>query len=131
MGDEERHKMKLRTVCIGCVIAAGVAAAAVLALPTPSQAKPPWLKTFKEGYVAKDDTTSELAKAKCIVCHTVDEKKGKMKEQLNKFGDAVHEVVESKGKFSKETLEEALKKPSAEKDKSFGDLVKDKKLPAK
>jgi hypothetical protein len=131
MGDEERHKMKLRTVCIGCVIAAGVAAAAVLALPTPSQAKPPFLKAFKEAYVAKDDKESELAKANCIVCHTVDKnEKGKMKS-WNKFGDAVHEIMESKGKFSKEVLEEALKKPSAEKDKSFGDLVKDKKLPAK
>jgi geranylgeranyl pyrophosphate synthase len=118
-----------RFLCgLGVVAAAG--AVAVLTVSEPVEAKPPFLKLVKETYKPAKD--SELGKANCIVCHTVDKNtKGKMKE-WNKFGHEIHEVMESKGSkgLTAEILEEVAKKASATEGKSFGDLLKDGKLPA-
>lgn len=95
--------------------------------PTPVQARPKYLITFAKTYPPLLD---QAKKVKCMICHT--DKKDKTKH--NNYGDALKEVIGEKDVKDTEKIKQALekteKKDSAVKGKTFGDLIKEGKLPA-
>ena len=95
-----------------------------LFLPTPAAARKSYLKTFQNTYLDKNDNTSELALARCYLCH-------EGKRSLNRFGEDILTEMERKGEWglSKKTLADCMQLPSQIKNKSYLDLIKDKKLP--
>jgi hypothetical protein len=100
------------------------------------------MKQFRDGFVAKyvkadsseakdKEFAAAVEKAKCNVCH-----EGESKKQRNVYGKAVAKFLEKKDKDDKEKITTGLEKAAAEKcnpkdDKSatFGDLIKQGKLP--
>ncbi len=109
-------------------IACGVAfvAAALVSAPD-AQARPGYLKSFNTTYPALKDAAET---AKCGVCHF-----GEKKSNRNDYGKAMGEGLGGKDIKDAKVLEEALKKAEAGKSategKTFGDLIKDGKLPGK
>ena len=111
---------------MGLVVAIGVAASGSQAFAIKQFAD-----EFKDMYV-KDGTplAAEVEKAKCNVCHA-----GKSKKERNAYGQALAELLDKKeDKDNKEkirsALEEVASKPSAGAGSpTFGDLIKDGKLP--
>ena len=116
-----------------------VAGAAMLGGSGSAEARPQYfLKGFVETY---PDLKKETGVQKCNVCHY-----GTKKTDRNNYGQAfgktLSELIEKNGGSEKERtnvkdlekVKEALKKAeeekSAVKDKTFGELIKDKKLPA-
>ena len=109
-------------------IACGVAfvGAALVSAPESAQARPPYDKAFKEAYPALKALTDE---AKCGVCH------GKEKKERNDYGKAVGAAMGAANVKDAEVIAKALKKAeegkSGTEGKTFGDLIKDGKLPGK
>lgn len=110
-------------------VACCVAVAAV-AFGPEAQARPGYLKGFNAAYPA---LAKETETVKCGVCHPVMDKK-----MRNDYGKAMGEALgakDVKGDGSAEKIEAALKKAEAGKSstegKTFGDLIKDGKLPGK
>lgn len=93
------------------------------------QARPLYLKQF---IVSNKNLEKQAKKAKCNVCHY-----GKKKKNRNDFGQALaKEFAKNKKKKNekdvkiiKEVFKKAAKKKSSVKGKTFGDLIKDGKLP--
>jgi len=108
-------------------IACGVAlAAAQVGLVSTADARPPYNKEFYELYPSLKefkDTT------KCDACH------GKDKKVRNDYGKAFGEALGAPKVTDVEKIKAALKtaeeKKSATEGKTFGDLIKDGKLPGK
>ena len=111
------------------IVVAGCVAGLVVSFGARVEARPQYKKLFDSTYekVAKDNKTT------CFVCH--EEGEGKTKKDHNNYGKAMVE----KGKIGKnekdeDKIKEAFTKTepekSAIKDKTFGDLLKDGKLPA-
>lgn len=96
-----------------------------IALST-AQARPLYSKTF----VGKYDKVVEAKTAKCTICHS----KPKDKKQRNNYGIALGKLLGAKNQKDAAKITEGLKKAEAEKSavegKTFGDLLKDGKLPA-
>lgn len=107
----------------GIMVAGGVAGLAI-GFGSTVEARPNYKKVFDTTYekVAKDNKTN------CNVCHDGDDKKVR-----NNYGQAIGKVI-AKGEKDEAKVKEALTKvepeKSAVKDKTFGDLLKDGKLPA-
>ena len=112
-------------------IACGVAfvGAALLMGSQDAQARPQYLKTFNAEYPA---LKSQAETTKCGICHF-----GEKKTNRNDYGQAMGEALGKDAKNSKDEdkIKEALKKSeegkSATEGKTFGDLLKDGKLPGK
>lgn len=113
-------------------IACGVAfaGAALLNAPQEAQARPGYLKEFNNTYPKLKDAAEA---AKCGICHF-----GEKKTNRNDYGKAVGEALgekDVKGDGAPAKIEAALKKAEAGKSstdgKTFGDLLKDGKLPGK
>jgi len=104
--------------------------AIVCASPTQVEARPKynaaWLKKYDAVVKANDVTT----KVKCAVCHP-----GKEKKDRNAYGKAVGAALSKKNEMDLKAIDAAFVKAEAEKSetegKTFGDLLKEKKLPAK
>jgi len=116
-----------------CLLAA-VSLAAVFAVfvlassAPPAQAKPPYLATFKREYINADNAKSELAKnADCRICHT-STKKGEA--SWNRYGEDVKAALVGKKAVDAGVLKAVAGKPSGVEDKTYGDLIKEGKLPA-
>lgn len=105
-------------------------------LSSQAQALPKFRDAFKKKYV--DPSNSDDFKkafgdgsATCLVCHV----QGKPKKVRNDYGKALDKFIAPNGgkKISADDLDKALddvaKEPSAIEGKSFGDLIKDGKLP--
>ncbi len=107
-------------------VACSVAIAAMMNGPD-AQARPKYLEGFKKAY---PDLMSQVETAKCGVCHF-----GNKKTDRNDYGKAVGTAAGEKNVMAADKIEEALKKAEKEKSstegKTFGDLIKDKKLPGK
>ena len=92
-----------------------------------AQARPQYMKAFNTAYPA---LKAEAEAAKCGVCHP-EEKKSVRNDYAKAFGMGLPE----KNTKAEDKLAEALKKAEAEKSgtdgKTFGDLIKDGKLPGK
>ena len=115
--------MRMSLTWIACGVAL-VAASACLA-PT-ADARPQYNKEFWAEYTSM----KALAETKCDVCHKKDDKKVR-----NDYGKAVGEALGNpkKAETDVEKVKAALKtaegKKSATEGKTFGDLIKDGKLP--
>ena len=113
-------------------VACVVAVACALANTSDVQARPGYLKGFNAEYPALKAPAEE---AKCGICHF-----GKEKKDRNDFGKALREAlggdkVPKAGIADADAIKAALKKVEAGKSstegKTFGDLIKDGKLPGK
>ena len=112
-------------------IACGVAfvGAAMVSGPQDAQARPGYLKAFNTAYPKLKDAADV---AKCGVCHF-----GEKKTNRNDYAKAMSEALGVGVKDVKVAadVEAALKKAEAGKSstegKTFGDLIKDGKLPGK
>ncbi len=107
------------------MMVAGVVAGFVVGFGTSVEARPPYKKVFETTYekVAKDN------KVDCNACHVAD----KEKKERNNYGEALAKNIGKNEKDDakiKEALVKTEKEKSAIKDKTFGDLLKDGKLPA-
>lgn len=103
-------------------------AGALFLSPSTSEARPQYLKAFKTEYenVAKEN------KVNCFVCH--EKTDGKLdKKNWNAYGKALGKNLTKKNEKDADALKEALgkaaKMDSEVEGKTFGDLLKDGKLP--
>ena len=109
--------------CVACV------ATVVCALATASsvQARPDYLKGFNGSYPALKEAAEG---AKCAICHF-----GEKKSNRNDYGKAVGTALGAPKVTDAEKINAALKMVEAEKSstdgKTFGELIKDGKLPGK
>ena len=108
-------------------VACCVAVVAVAFSPE-AQARPEYLnKGFTPTYPA---LKAEIETAKCGVCHF-----GEKKTNRNDYGKAFGEALGEPKVKDEEKIKAALKKAEADKSsvegKTFGDLIKDGKLPGK
>src|SRR5690606_29569310 len=104
-----------------------LAGAVWLSLPTPSaEARPQYFEQFNKTY----PTLAKAAESqKCGVCHGMGSKK-----ERNHYGKAIVGALgESKNVKELKEVEKAIKaaesKESSTKGKTFGDLIKEGKLP--
>lgn len=112
-------------------IACGMAfvGAALISAPQDAQARPGYLKAFNTAYPALKDAAEG---AKCGICHF-----GAKKTNRNDYGAAMAGALGEGVKDVKDAdaVAAALKKAEAGKSstegKTFGDLLKDGKLPGK
>jgi hypothetical protein len=93
-----------------------------------AHARPDYNKVFWSLY--KDELGSQADSVKCGACHFGQEKKNR-----NDYGKAVGEAIGKKNEKDAEKikagLEKAAKEKSATEGKTFGDLIKEGKLPGK
>ena len=119
-----RKAFNVRT---GLVCGLAVVAAIVLSSTRSAEARPNYLKEFIKKYPKLE---ADAKKTKCNVCHV-----GKKKKMKNDYGTAMGKVLGAKKVKDKEKIAEALGKTEPEKSgtegKTFGDLLKDGKLPGK
>ena len=117
-----------------------VAAAVVLTSVTvePTQARPPYNKEFQAKYLKKDSKdpaemalAAAIEKVKCNVCH-----KGNNKKMRNDYGMALSKLLTKddvkdidKIKASLDKVAEEHSKPDDDKSPTFGQLLKEGKLP--
>jgi len=117
-----------------------VAAAVVMTSVTvePAAARPPYNKEFQAKYLKKDSTdpaemalAASIEKVKCNVCH-----KGKNKKMRNDYGMALSKLLTKadamnieKIKASLDKVAEEHSKPDDDKSPTFGQLLKEGKLP--
>ena len=108
---------------------AGLAAAALLVPAPEAQARPKHLSIFGKFYEKELDKET-IGKSKCNVCH---EKTQKSKKFRNPYGMELSKLIEKNEKDEAKVIE-ALKKVAESKScvegKTYGDLIKDGKLPA-
>ncbi|WP_254509520.1 hypothetical protein [Anatilimnocola floriformis] len=92
--------------------------------------RPQYNKAFFEGYPDNKEAAALAANAKCTVCHGATDKKVR-----NDYAAALGKLVGAKNEKDETKIKEALKKVEGEKSgtegKTFGDLLKDGKLPGK
>jgi len=102
-------------------------------VPTGADARPKYRSLFKKEY----KKVAENNKISCDVCHVPD----KEKTERNHYGEAVLKTLKKlvdeipeRGLKDEKKIKEMLKKTEKEKskvkDKTFGDLLKEGKLPA-
>ena len=107
---------------------AGVLAGLLSLSANSAHARPKYKGAFEKQYPDVVKAEGKDGKLTCAVCHEGDDKK-----KRNNYGEALtknvgkNEMDEAK---IKEALEKTEKEKSAVKDKTFGDLLKDGKLPA-
>ena len=118
---------------IGGAALAALAAGLLLA-PAPNgadvaQARPQHMKFFANKYSATLDA-DEIKNVKCSICH---EKTQKEKKFRNPYGIALAEVVAENEKDETAfaaALDKVAAMSSCVPDKTYGDLIKDGKLPS-
>lgn len=112
----------------GLVCGAVLAGCAMLSMTDVAMARPDYNKYFWEMYDKEIGTQKDTAK--CNACHFGSEKKNR-----NDYGKAVGTAIGGKNEKDaakiKAGLEKAAKEKSATDGKTFGDLIKDGKLPGK
>lgn len=117
-----RKVLNLRT---GVICGLTLACAFVFSGMQSAEARPNYLKEF----TAKYPDVKEAGTQKCNVCHM-----GKSKKDRNPYGMAVGKALGAKKVKDADKIKEAYGKAEKEKSavegKTFGDLLKDGKLPA-
>jgi hypothetical protein len=121
---------KLRTAMAVCLTVAG--AILVSGFQT-AEARPQYRTQFLKQYPkVKEENSSAM---NCLICHETKEGSDTAPDtkKHNNYGTALKDVIE-KNEKKPEKIEQGLKdiesKDSAVKGKTFGDLLKDGKLPA-
>ena len=112
---------------IGRNVTAGTLLLALLVLSSgQAEARPKFVGVFKKAY--PELAENKEIKVNCAVCHS-----NKKKKHRNNYGVALAKVLGKENEKDKEKIAAALKKIEAEKShvegKTFGDLIKDGKLP--
>ena len=91
----------------------------------PAEARNKFVKVFAKTY---PDLKPLVKKEKCKICHPA-----KKKKELNKYGEAMGKVLPKKNSKDEEAIKKSLTdiedKESDVKGKTFGELIKDGKLP--
>ncbi len=132
----------MKRLCTVLVCSVAVMAVYSFGRLDSAQAYPTFLKAFQKKYVGdeKTDTEKTLAKEikrakKCYVCH--DPRPGAdgkvSKKNRNPYGQALNKYLTEKDKKDVKKAEEMLSKVENMKpdgsDKTFGELIKEGKLP--
>jgi len=84
---------------------------------------------YKKQFESKYENVAKENKIDCLVCHVKD----KEKKERNNYGDALAKNIGKNEKDAdkiKEAMTKTEKEDSAIKGKTFGDLLKEGKLPA-
>ncbi len=117
----------------GLAAATVVAAVMVLGQSRVSEARPPYWAEFEAKYVktAPDSKfATDATAAKCNVCHV-----GKEKKDRNSYGQALSKLLTKADAKNKEKINAALDtvagEPSTPGGPTFGELIKEGKLPGK
>jgi predicted nucleotide-binding protein (sugar kinase/HSP70/actin superfamily) len=111
------------------MIVAGCVAGLVIGFGARVEARPPYKGAFEKQYPEVVKNEGKDGKITCVVCHEA----GDDKKKRNNYGEAMAKIIKAKESDAdkiKEALEKTEKEKSAIKDKTFGDLLKDGKLPA-
>jgi hypothetical protein len=136
-------RMKKLVVTLFAVVVTGSTLLGLLA--STAQSRPQYFKEFREKYVKPDGSPDEQAfaaevkSAKCLVCH-----EGTSKKDRNSYGKELAKLLKPedapanfKGETDKTKINEALEKvaemhvdPNDPKSPTYGDLIKEGKLPA-
>jgi uncharacterized lipoprotein NlpE involved in copper resistance len=126
---------KLCVVLTGCAVALSL----IVLSNDQAQAIPAFKTEFDNMYVKKDSTDPKektfaeaCEQAKCNICHV-----GKNKKEKNDYGKALDELLDKKADAKNpDKIKEALKtvegqhsKPGDDTSPTFGDLLKEGKLP--
>ena len=115
----------MRILRILLTASCGLAALLAVAVPNPSPARPQYLRGFHSNYEELESITKQ---AKCAVCHC-----GKTKKAWNDYGDALKKELGDKNVKDREAIDKALDAieslPSHVPDKTFGDLIREGRLP--
>ena len=94
----------------------------------PAHGRPKYAKTFLTTY--EKEFAGNPESTKCVVCHLPGDKKS----LRNNYGDAVAESLRMRNVEDQEVVKQALRetepKPSAIEGKTFGDLIREGRLPA-
>ena len=115
---------------VGSVWTLGAAMVAVMFVASSQQAeaRPPFVGVFGKQYPA---LKGQVKKAKCGVCHPA--ANNKKKKIRNDYGKALGKAIGKKNEKDKAKVAAAMKKIESEKSgtegKTFGDLIKEGKLP--
>lgn len=113
-----------KVLILGVVCGVAALATSLLVDVEKAEARPQYNKAVADTY--KDNAA--VKKAKCLVCHPVKDKK-----KRNNYGVAVGKGIGKKNQKDVKVIAEALTKAEKEKSategKTFGDLLKDGKLP--
>ncbi|MGC1272569.1 MAG: hypothetical protein WBC44_02590 [Planctomycetaceae bacterium] len=109
---------------VACSLALGLVS--FVAAPQQADARPQYLKAFAGKYKNLEDQAKE---AKCTICHY-----GKSKKNNNDYGDALKKHFgEEKNVKDAAVIDKGFagieKEKSKVESKTFGDLIKDNKLP--
>lgn len=116
---------KVFSVRAGLMFGLALAAIMVFSGLQSADARPKYFKEFKTKY----PDVKEAAKVKCNVCHM-----GKSKKDRNNYGKAFGKALGATKVNDVDKIKEGLTKTEKEKSavegKTFGDLLKDGKLPA-
>ena len=118
----------LRQLRLGTLLGLAVAIALVTVGVDSAQARLNYWKSFEKQYPEVKKENKLKGKSRCTVCHY-----GKSKKKRNDYGVSLTKHLGKKKIKDKDKIKEAFKKAekdkSATKGKTFGDLLKDKKLP--
>ncbi len=110
------------------MMVAGCVAGLAIGFSTRVEARPNYKGAFEKQYPDVVKNEGKDGKLTCAVCHEGDDKK-----KRNNYGEALAKNITKMEKDEakiKEAFEKTAKEKSAVKDKTFGDLLKDGKLPA-
>lgn len=116
---------------VGSIWMLGAAALAVVlsANQREAEARPIYPAIFAKQYPKLIDQVKE---AKCTVCHPAED--NEKKKLRNNYGMALGKALGTENEKDREKVAEMMmkieKEPSAIKEKTFGDLIKEGKLPA-
>lgn len=124
---------------ISIVAALAVAFSWASLATTPARAVPPFLEQFKAKYVKPQSSEASdvafakaVAEAKCAVCHV-----GEGKKVRNTYGKEIGKLIHKQDGKNPAKVKEALAKVETLKSKqgddaapTFGDIIKQGKLPA-
>jgi len=116
-----------KTACLLALVA--VAGLMMIAAPQQADARPKYFKAFTGKY-AEVKAEATKAENKCGVCHGGP--KGKKKKQLSDYGLALKEALGKKNEKVAANIDAALDAVAKEKcgdDTTYGDLLKEGKLP--
>ena len=110
------------------IVVAGCVAGLFVGFGARVEARPNYKGAFEKQYTEVVKKEGKDGKLTCAVCHEGDDKK-----KRNNYGEAISKIIAKKETDDakvKEALTKTEKEKSAIKDKTFGDLLKDGKLPA-
>ena len=120
-----RKLLKTRFCLLTCFAVAGLV---VVGSINRADARTQYKKAFEKKYPDLVKKHGKKGKLTCNVCH-----EGKSKKKHNVYGETLKTMISKKEKDTKkidEALTKGEKEKSAIKDKTFGDVIKDGKLPA-